>query len=76
MLPAERYGMENEALLNELNARATIIAKRHKLGKKDAVMAEQARRDEQQLLADTEALDEHPDGYDGPCYCKTCMSYD
>lgn len=68
--------MENEALLNELNARASIIAKRHKLGETDAAMAEQAMNDEQRLLADTEALDEHPDGYDGPCACKTCMSYD
>lgn len=68
--------MENEELLNELNLRASIIARRHTLGETDAAMAEQARRDEQQLLADTEALDEHPDGYDGPCCCKTCMSYD
>lgn len=27
------------------------------------------------LLKLTELLDEHPDDYDGPCYCKMCMSY-
>lgn len=68
--------MEDEALLNELTARASIIAMRHKLGKSDPAMEEQAVKDEQQLIADTEALDEHPDGYDGPCCCKTCASYD
>ena len=20
-------------------------------------------------------VDEHPEGYDGPCYCRLCMSY-
>lgn len=27
------------------------------------------------LLAMTEELDEHPEGYDGPCLCKLCKSY-
>jgi hypothetical protein len=27
------------------------------------------------LLAMTRSLDEHPEGYEGPCECKTCMSY-
>ncbi len=27
------------------------------------------------LLKLTELLDEHPEGYDGPCLCKLCMSY-
>lgn len=28
-----------------------------------------------ELLAMTRKLDEHPEGYDGPCECKLCMSY-
>ena len=27
------------------------------------------------ILQLTEALEEHPDGYDGPCQCETCRSY-
>jgi hypothetical protein len=27
------------------------------------------------LLELTRMLDEHPDGYDGPCECKLCCSY-
>lgn len=27
------------------------------------------------LLEMTEMLDEHPEGYDGPCSCKLCQSY-
>ena len=27
------------------------------------------------LLEMTKMLDEHPEGYDGPCLCKMCMSY-
>ncbi len=27
------------------------------------------------LLDMTKLLDEHPEGYDGPCMCKLCLSY-
>lgn len=27
------------------------------------------------LLELSRGLDEHPDEYDGPCMCKTCLSY-
>ncbi len=27
------------------------------------------------LIEMTRKLDEHPEGYDGPCLCKLCMSY-
>lgn len=27
------------------------------------------------LLELSENLDEHPEGYDGPCLCKLCKSY-
>jgi hypothetical protein len=30
---------------------------------------------EEELLEMTEKFDEHPDDYDGPCRCKTCLSY-
>lgn len=30
---------------------------------------------EEQAVRATRNLDEHPEGYDGPCACQTCMSY-
>lgn len=33
------------------------------------------RAERDKLLTLTRMLDEHPDEYDGPCECKTCMSY-
>ena len=41
----------------------------------NAELRRQARRDERQLLRDTEGMDEHPEGYDGPCACAECRSY-
>lgn len=28
-----------------------------------------------ELIAITEGLDEHPDGWDFPCHCASCRSY-
>jgi hypothetical protein len=61
----------SDELLNELRLRASIISHRRAAG-----MAEQADRDEAELLEITRVLDEHPDDYDGPCECRTCLSYD
>ncbi len=33
------------------------------------------REERDQLLGLTELLDEHPDGYDGPCLCRSCREY-
>lgn len=33
------------------------------------------RNGDGQLLKLTRLLDEHPEGWDGPCECATCMSY-
>lgn len=67
--------MTNDALLQELKFRAMTALRRRLLGATHPALAEQALRDEQQLMDDTEALDEHPDDYDGPCYCAECRSY-
>lgn len=32
-------------------------------------------RERDQLLQMTKTLDEHPEGYEGPCDCGTCRSY-
>lgn len=42
-----------------------------------ALEAENGRlkRDVDGLVELTMELDEHPDGYDGPCMCKLCQSY-
>jgi len=29
----------------------------------------------EKLLKKTERVDEHPEGYNGPCLCHLCMSY-
>lgn len=39
------------------------------------VMLGNTERERDELLKMTEKLDEHPEGYDGPCFCKLCMSY-
>jgi len=36
---------------------------------------EELIEEKEELLQLTEMLDEHPEGYDGPCFCKLCMSY-
>lgn len=65
----------NEALTQELNARATMTAQRFVVAATDPAMRRQARRDERQLLRDTDGMDEHPEGYEGPCACSECLSY-
>ena len=30
---------------------------------------------EREILKLTRTLDEHPDDYDGPCECRSCLSY-
>jgi hypothetical protein len=64
-----------EGVRQELILRAKIHA--HRATLIDAVpgMREQYRRDEQELIDITATLDEHPDGYDGPCWCAVCQSY-
>jgi hypothetical protein len=34
-----------------------------------------ANVDRAAFLAMTEQLDDHPEGYDGPCHCHCCRSY-
>jgi hypothetical protein len=33
------------------------------------------KKERQALLEMTRLLDEHPEGYEGPCLCKLCCSY-
>lgn len=67
---------ENEALTAELRLRASIHAHRSELARNGVSgMAEQVARDEAELLAITECLDEHPEDFDGPCACGVCLSY-
>lgn len=43
--------------------------------RKTKVNIEQLEAENKQLLELSENLDEHPEGYDGPCLCKLCKSY-
>jgi hypothetical protein len=60
-------------LTEELNARAGITA--YRLSSSDPALHEAGARDERELLDITRNLDEHPEGYEGPCWCTTCRSY-
>ncbi len=31
--------------------------------------------EQREFLEETRDVEEHPDGYDGPCLCRLCMSY-
>ena len=62
----------------ELQHRAKIAS--YRKASSDAALRAQGKRDEESLLDDTRALDEHPlcdDGemYDGPCECRECLGY-
>lgn len=39
------------------------------------ILDEQGEKLRPDLLERTEHNEEHPDWYDGPCYCQLCMSY-
>lgn len=58
------------SLLVELNYRAAHLDFLRIEGHAEAV-----KRNEDELLDITQCLDEHPDGYDGPCLCAMCCSY-
>lgn len=57
-------------LLTELNYRSQCVTSRRNAGH-----AEQAACDETELLDITRGMDEHPEGYSGPCECRLCASY-
>ena len=38
-------------------------------------LAAEYRRQCDDLMTLSGVIDEHPDDYEGPCACKTCMSY-
>lgn len=60
-------------LSEELTHRAQTAALRK--SSLDSAMYQAGVRDEAELLEITMHLDEHPEGYEGPCLCKTCTSY-
>jgi hypothetical protein len=39
------------------------------------LQADTWRKEREALLQMTNTLDEHPEGYEGPCLCKLCCSY-
>lgn len=65
--------MDTTALAAELNLRAQVAAFR--MSCLDPALREAGKRDERELLDITEVLTEHPEGYEGPCLCETCLSY-
>ena len=44
-------------------------------GKVEIVQFGDVFQDHDALLGMTRMLDEHPEGYEGPCECETCQSY-
>jgi hypothetical protein len=67
-IPAELHDMII-ALIGELadNKSAVVVS----LLKKAFMW----KKERQALLEMTRLLDEHPEGYEGPCLCKLCCSY-
>jgi hypothetical protein len=60
-------------LTEELTERAQIAAYRQSC--LDPALRAAGLRDEAELLEITGILDEHPEGYEGPCLCEVCRSY-
>jgi cell shape-determining protein MreC len=56
----------------ELKAENKKLQARNKCLKRDKT---RVKADNRELLKLTEQLDEHPEGYDGPCFCKMCVGY-
>ena len=48
---------------------------RRKFGEYKAAKGVLRSRIEEELIAETKGLTEHPEWYDGPCACQTCLSY-
>jgi len=60
-------------ITEELSSRAQTAAYRQSC--LDPALRAAGLRDEAELLEITEILDEHPEGYEGPCICAVCRSY-
>jgi hypothetical protein len=60
-------------ILEELKFRYEFAIRRIK--NKNKEIHEAGIRDLDELLEITSCMDEHPDEWDGPCYCKMCKSY-
>lgn len=45
-------------------------------GDEKLLQAEMWKRERQALLEMTGLMDEHPEGYEGPCLCQLCCSYE
>jgi hypothetical protein len=73
--------MDDEGRTLELSSRLSMptIAARYsrELVLRDDHDAQMTAKDVQiaQLLHLSAAFNSHPEGYDGPCMCKVCMSY-
>ena len=55
---------------NEWNELLTL----QKICESDDATAEE-RLARKKLLDKTRSIDEHPEGYEGPCLCRLCLSY-
>lgn len=44
-------------------------------GKVETVQFSDVFAENEALVGLTRTMDEHPEGYEGPCECETCMSY-
>lgn len=67
--------MENRAFtLGELEI---IFAANEEIDllKQKLVQANMWKNERQELLLMTNMLEEHPEGYEGPCMCQECCSY-
>lgn len=73
--PAPTLEANGMITIHELETRQ-IIAEYEGLEVHEKLLqADMWRKERQALLEMTTLLDEHPEGYEGPCLCKLCCSY-
>jgi hypothetical protein len=50
-------------------------ARLDKIGRVRAMDKRKHRKEYEELMLMTEYVEEHPEDYDGPCFCALCRSY-
>ena len=74
--PEWSLGVRNTlALLNDLESTRAESAKLAARNKELRSALAQQKNIAMGLLELTRAIDEHPEDYDGPCFCQLCCSY-
>lgn len=69
------YGLSTTVLIDKLKEACAHLDRQAEDNKNQAAEIKRLKKENDDFLKMTELLEEHPEGYEGPCYCKLCMSY-